>query len=96
MAEREGSDMPAAGLTRPGAQTPLPSRWRNWRVRGTAPSVQQRGKGWSLGCPFALKGSEREPNLTHMSMVGMGAGVRIKSLLPRGRGYQSTAPSKFP
>lgn len=35
-------------------------------------SGQQRGKGWSWSCPFGLRGSEREPDLTHVSMVGVG------------------------
>lgn len=61
-----------------------------------SPSGQQRGEGGRLGGPFALKGSEREPDLTQMSTVGVGAGVRTQSLLPRGQGYQSTAPSRFP
>lgn len=59
--------------------------------------LASRGRGRSQGVPFGLKGSEGEPGLTHVSMVGSG-GRRSEeqASCPQGRGYQSTAPSRLP
>lgn len=71
VAKRKGSDMPAAGVTRPGKHR-FHFRWWNGSVLRHSPSGQQRGKGWSLGCRFVLRGSEREPDLTQRVQGGSG------------------------
>lgn len=96
MAEQGGSYMPVVwgqqdwGSTNPASH---PKQGVGGGLRGS-PSGRQRGEGQSQGCPFGLQGSEWESLASSMCPWGQEGGTEASC--PRGRGYQSTAPSRFP
>lgn len=47
-----------------------------WGCAEIQPFWPAERKGPGRGCAFGLKGSEGEPDLAHVSVVGVGAGVR--------------------
>lgn len=94
----QGSYMPVSGATRLEEQEScFPPQARGGRCAGVCgPLWPAEGSRQSQRRPFLLQGSEWGSLASLVCPWDVEAGGRKSSLLPRGRGYHSTAPSRFP